>query len=100
MGLHVVTKSRYLGGFIDDQSEEMAWIENKVLGWTASMELMDGVVRRHPHTSYAGIQKSIPQEWYFSQCVSPGVGEAFCPVEEALKILPSVPFPWSNQQQQ
>ena len=47
MGLSMVNESRYPGGFICDQAAEMAWIEEKYQGWTASMEVMTEVERRH-----------------------------------------------------
>ena len=47
MGLSVVNGSCYPGGFICDQSADMAWIEETYQGWTASMEVMTEVERRH-----------------------------------------------------
>ena len=48
------------------------------------MKLLAGVAHKHPHSAYAGLQKSLQQEWSFVQRVTPGVGEAIGPVEEAL----------------
>ena len=36
-------------------------------------------------TAYAGLHKSLQQEWAFVQQVTPGIGNAFGPVETALK---------------
>ena len=48
MGVHMVTGSLYLGGFICDPVTENTWIDYKVKGWTASGKLLDGVDRQHP----------------------------------------------------
>ena len=84
VGLRVVTGSCYLGGFIVDQAEETVWIEGVFQVWAVSVEVLAGVAHRHPYTSYASLQKSPQQEWDFVQQVTPGIREAFCPVEEAL----------------
>ena len=48
------------------------------------VRILAGVAQNHPQSAYAGLLKSLQQEWYFVQRVTPGVGEAFGPVEEAL----------------
>ena len=45
---------------------------------------MAGVARKHPQSAYAGLQKSLQQEWAFVQRVTPGTGEEFGPVEEEI----------------
>ena len=57
----------------------------KIKGWTESVEILVGVSRKHPQSAYSGLQKSLQQEWAFMQRVTPGVGDAFIPVETALK---------------
>ena len=49
------------------------------------MTILAGFARKHPQSAYAGLQKSLQKEWAFVQRVTPGVGESFGPVEEALK---------------
>ena len=44
-----------------------------------------GVSRKHPQSAYAVLQKSLQQEWSFVQWVTPGIRDAFGPVEEALQ---------------
>ena len=46
-----------------------------------------GVAHKHPQSAYAGLEKSLQQEWAFLQRVTPGVGDAFGPVEEALREI-------------
>ena len=85
MGIRVVTGHRYLGGFLGDGSSEKEWLGTKVEGWTESIATLAGVALKHPQSAYAGPQKSLQQEWAFVQRVTPGVGAAFAPVEEALR---------------
>ena len=50
-----------------------------------AVEILSGVARKHPQSAYAGLQKSLQQEWSFVQRVTLGVGDAFGPMETALK---------------
>ena len=45
---------------------------------------MAGVARKHPQYAYAGLQKSLQQEWALVQRVTPGIGDALGPVEEEI----------------
>ena len=49
------------------------------------MDTLSGVSRKHPQSAYAGLQKSIQQEWAFVQQVTPGIGDAFSQMEKALR---------------
>ena len=51
------------------------------------MHVLDGgrAAHKHSQSTYAGLQKSLQQEWAFVQRVTPVVGAAFGPVEEALQ---------------
>ena len=49
------------------------------------MNIFARVAQKHPQSTYAGLQKSLQQEWTFVQRVTPGVGNSFGPVEDALK---------------
>ena len=79
MGIRVVTGHRYLGGFLGDVSLEKEWLATKVEGWTASIATLAGVALKHLQSAYAGLQKSLQQEWDFLQRLTPGVGAAFAP---------------------
>ena len=43
------------------------------------------MARKNPQSAYAGLQKSLQQEWAFVQRVTLGFGDAFGPVEEEIK---------------
>ena len=51
------------------------------------MNILAGVAQNHPQSAYAGLQKSLQKEWAFVQRVTPGVGDAFFPVEVELKEI-------------
>ena len=85
LGIRALTGHRYLGGFLGDVSAEKEWVGKKVEGWNESIATLAGVDIKHPQSAYAGLQKSLQQEWAFVQRVTPGVGAAFGPVEEALR---------------
>ena len=80
LGIQVVTGHRYLGGFLGNAAAERKWLEEKVQGWTESVRVLAGVAHKQPQSAYAGLQKSLQQEWAFVQRVNPGVGAAFGPV--------------------
>ena len=58
-GIKVVTGHRYLGGFIGGSEAEKKWLAGKVTGWAESVETLVGVSRKHLHSAYAGLQKSL-----------------------------------------
>jgi hypothetical protein len=43
------------------------------------------VAEQYLQAAYAGLQKSLQQEWQFLQCVTEGLGEEFQDVEQALQ---------------
>ena len=70
--IRVVTGHRYLGSFIGDVEAERKWLKEKVQGWTESVSVLAEVAHKHPQSAYAGLQKSLQQEWAFVQRVTPG----------------------------
>ena len=73
MGMKIVTGSRYLGGFVGERGTERKWVKTKVEGWAESVKMFTGVAHKHPQSVYAGLQKSLQQEWAFVQWVTPGM---------------------------
>ena len=55
--------SHYLGSFIDDREADTTWLANKVQGWTDLARTLSGVSRKHQQSAYAGLYKSLQQEW-------------------------------------
>ena len=56
-------------------------------GWSELVKVLAEFAHKHPQSAYAGLQKSLQQEWAFVQRVTPGVGESFGPVEKALREI-------------
>ena len=67
LGIKVVTGHRYLGGYIGDKEAEGRWLAEKIKGWIESVEILAKVYQKHPQSAYAGLQKSLQQEWAFVQ---------------------------------
>ena len=65
LGSRVVTGHRYLGGYIGNGEAERGWLKDKIQGWTESVKILAGVAQLHPQSAYAGLQKSLQQEWSF-----------------------------------
>ena len=82
-----MTGHRYLVGFIGDADAERGCIQGKIWGWMDLVKLLAGVAHKHPQSAYAGLQNSFQQDWAFVQRVTPGVGDTFGPVEEALREI-------------
>ena len=95
MGIKVVKGHRYLLGFIGYSEAEKMWLAGKVTGLTELVETLTGVSRKHLQSAYTGLQKSLQQEWAFVQMVSPGIGDAFGPVEKELRET-FVPAPFKG----
>ena len=72
----MVTGDYYLGGFIGDADAKRDWLTGNIWWWSESVKLLAGVTYKHPQSAYAGLQKSLQQEWDFVQRVTPGVGDA------------------------
>ena len=85
IGIKVVMGHRYIGGLIGESEAEKRCLAGKVTGWAESVETHAGVSRKHPQSACAGLQKSLQQEWVFLQRVTPGIGNAFGPVEKVLR---------------
>ena len=83
----MVTEHCYLGGFIGNADAERDWLRKKIQGWSESVKVLAGVAHKHPQSAYAGLQNFLKQEWAVVQRVTPGVGEVFGPVEEALREI-------------
>ena len=86
MGIKLVTGHRYLWGYIVDREAEGGWLTDKITGWAESVETLARVSCKHLQSAYAGLQKSLHQEWAFVQRVTPGIGDAFGPAEKALRV--------------
>ena len=76
---------------LPDVTSHSTWkrASKKVLRSTSSIgpkaSPMPGVTLNHPQSAYTGLKKSLQQEWALVQRVTPGIGDAFGPMEEVLR---------------
>ena len=86
------TGSRFLGGFLGDPSQFDRWLSSKVTGWQSSLEALTAAFPAYPQSAFAGLQKSLQNEWQFCQRVNPCEPEAFTALETVLSshILPNL----------
>ena len=61
-GLEVITGISYLGGFVGVEVAQDRWLEDKVKGQWDSVDIMSGVLVKHPQTAYKSLQNSHQQE--------------------------------------
>jgi hypothetical protein len=92
LNFEVTNGSRYLGGFIGDSAAQQTWIEKKTRDWAAAVNELALVAPRFPQAAYAGLQKSLQQEWQFLQRVTDGLGLEFSAIATALHydFLPAI----------
>ncbi len=88
----VTTGERYLGGYIGAREDQDEWVDGKTTDWTKAVRELAKVAVRYPQSAYAGLQKSLQQEWQFLQRVVPSIGEKFEGVEKAISddFLPAL----------
>jgi len=87
LGFKVTTGHRYLGGFIGEKEALQEWIEELTKNWSQAVADLASVAKAYPQTTYAGLQKSLQQEWQFVQRVVENIGDNFTNVAEAISQL-------------
>ena len=75
---------RYVGGFLGSNTARRDWLEPQILKLVRGIKTLAKVARRYPQTAYTGLAKSLQSEWMYLQRVTPGVEDAFAPIEKAL----------------
>ena len=83
--LNFVSGSRYLGAYLGPYAELEALVKPQVEAWDHRVRVFAKIVRRHPHSSYAGLVMSLQSECQYLQSTVPGVGTLMGPIEEALR---------------
>ena len=62
LGIRMVRRHWYLGGFLGRVSADREWLGKKVEGWTESVAILAGVALKHQQSAYVGLQNSLQQE--------------------------------------
>jgi hypothetical protein len=88
----VTEGSRYIGGFVGSASTQTTWLNSKIDTWLSAINKLASVAKRFPQSALAGLVKSLQGEWQYLQRVTPNVGDAFAPLEQALSttFLPAL----------
>jgi hypothetical protein len=92
LGFKITTGSRYLGRFIGEAAPQEEWVRGKTNARASAVTTLAKVCKRYPQLAYAGLQKSLQQEWQFLQPVTDGISTEFESVESSLKedFLPAL----------
>eukprot|EP00978_Attheya_sp_CCMP212_P005533 scaffold12431_cov57-Attheya_sp.AAC.8 len=85
LGFKITTGSRYLGGFIGEAAPQEEWVRGKTDAWATAVTTIAKVCQHYPQLAYAGLQKSLQQEWQFLQRVTDGISTEFESVKSSLK---------------
>eukprot|EP00978_Attheya_sp_CCMP212_P041254 scaffold234298_cov35-Attheya_sp.AAC.1 len=67
LGFRITTGNRYLGGFIGEAAPQEDWVREQTAAWEVAVTTLAKVCKRYPQLAYAGLQKSLQQEWQFLQ---------------------------------
>ena len=78
------TGHRFLGGFLGEASTRHEWLKDLISKWESGVQELAYVASSYPQTAYAGLQKSLQQEWQYIQRVSEDIAEYFAPIEESI----------------
>jgi hypothetical protein len=63
------------------------WLAPQIQQWVSDVASLAKVAKRYPQTDYAGLRKSIQQEWQYLQRIVSNCGPALEPVKEALQTV-------------
>jgi hypothetical protein len=85
LGFKITTGSQYFGGFIGEAAPQEEGVRGKTDAWATAVTTLAKVCKRYPQLAYAGLQKSLQQEWQFLQRVTDGISTEFESVESSLK---------------
>ena len=66
-----------MGRYIEDDGSHVQCLGEKVQYWEGGIGMLAGVTCKHPQAAYAGLQKSLQQEWAFVQHATQGIGKEF-----------------------
>ena len=84
LGFELKTGDRFLGGFLGETSTRDQWLKNKISDWVFGVQELARVAQSYPQTAYAGLQKSLQQEWQYLQRVTADIADHFSPIEKAI----------------
>lgn len=83
---------RYLGGFVGEQDDELAYYGDKIAEWRSYIARMGVATTKYPQSLYAGVSKSLQHEWMFTHRTAAGIDHLFATLESKIngELLPSL----------
>ncbi len=75
---------RYVGGFLGTEAARTDWMEEQIQKWVKNIQTLAKIAKKFPQTAYAGMTKSLQNEWAYLQRVCGNAGELFQPIEDAI----------------
>ena len=87
LGVRVVTGSRFLGGFVGEQSLVADFVSNKVRVWCKCLQSLSDVAICEPQASFAALARSLQLEWNHTQQVIPECGTLFAPLQHTINSI-------------
>ena len=87
LGVSVVTGSRFLGGFVGEQSLAADFVSNKVGVWCKCIQSLSDVAIDEPQALFAALARSLQFEWNHIQWVIPECGTLFAPLQHAINSI-------------
>ena len=90
--MNFVTDGRFLGGFIGNRSQVVAYVKGKIEHWIEYVLKFSSVAKAQPQAAYAAVSKSLQFEWFFIQRVIPHCGDYFSEFRNSINytFLPSL----------
>ena len=61
---------RYLGGFVGTRESMLEWLRPKIQRWKEDIETLAAVAHRYPQAAYAGLTRSLQNEWQYLQLIT------------------------------
>jgi hypothetical protein len=88
----VVTGTRFLGGFVGEETERRQYVEKKVKGWVALTTKLADVAELQPQAAHTAYRLSLSAQWSYMLRVVPRARMELKPLEEviATKFLPAL----------
>ena len=91
-GVKIATGRKYLGGFVGDESEKLAYTTQKCQEYCSLVERLSEVAETEPHCAFAGYTISLQRKWAYIQRVVDTPSDTWTPLESSIKdkMLPSL----------
>ena len=87
LGIRVVFRGRFLGGFIGESNLAAEFVSSKVQLWSRCVRILSDIVDSQPQAVHAALTRSLQFEWCHLQRVMPDIAGFFAPLRKVLNDL-------------